>query len=139
MELSEYFSRRDFIDLWDQVPAGEDPFNGSLPDHRRSRRRLFVCRRDVKHLCNNILHIVYIGGVKAWDHICIGSDFDGMVNAIDPYDNSVKLEKLRRHLIKYLPLMAMSNPAHNYQINNIRNRVDAIMSANAKRFLQKYF
>ncbi|MBK8881392.1 MAG: membrane dipeptidase [Bacteroidales bacterium] len=138
-ELFEYFSRRDFLDLWDQVPANDDIFNDNQANHRSRRRRLFVFHRDVKHLCNNILHIVKIGGREAWDHICIGSDFDGMVNAIDPYDNSVKLKKLRRHLIKHLPLMAESDPGFNYHIHDIQRRVDGIMSENAKNFLKKYF
>ena len=138
-DLTEYFSRRDFLDIWDEVPYNDKIFNGNRTDHRRSRSKWFVYRRDVKHLCNNILHIVKIGGPEAWHHICIGSDFDGMVNAIDPYDNSLKLGKLRRHLIKYLPLMVNSDPGHDYHLGNVVERVDGIMSGNALRFLQTYF
>jgi microsomal dipeptidase-like Zn-dependent dipeptidase len=95
----------------------------------------------VKHLSNNILHIVRVGGKDAWDHICIGSDFDGMVDAVDPYNNTVKLRKLREDMIEWLPKMANSDPNNLYYINygNVEKRVDSIMFKNAFRFLKTNF
>jgi microsomal dipeptidase-like Zn-dependent dipeptidase len=131
-ERTEYFSRKDFLDYWSQVPNN----NGT-----NKRRRRFIHQGDVKHLCNNILHIVKIGGPKAWDHICLGSDFDGMVNSVDPYNNTEKLTKLRNHMIKWLPRMAKSDPNNSYHINNnnVEKRVDGIMFENAYRFLKTNF
>jgi microsomal dipeptidase-like Zn-dependent dipeptidase len=34
-------------------------------------------------LCQNIVHTVRIGGPDTWDCLCIGSDFDGIIDAID--------------------------------------------------------
>jgi microsomal dipeptidase-like Zn-dependent dipeptidase len=84
---------------------------------------------------------VRIGKEEAWDHICIGSDFDGLVNFIDPYNSAEKLMKLREDMIRWFPLMADSDGNNTYYIdnNNVEKRVDAIMYKNANRFLQKNF
>lgn len=139
-ELTEYFSREDFRDFEDQVPG-----NGTGTLSRQitgtGRRKLFVSRRDVKHLCNNILHIVRVGGRDAWDHICIGSDFDGLVDTIDYYNNASELARLRLHMIKWLLAMARSDQGNFYYLNssNVEKRVDSIMFANAFRFLKTNF
>ncbi|WP_162056343.1 hypothetical protein [Pontibacter pamirensis] len=40
----------------------------------------------LRHLINTIFHIVKVGErlkqVDQWEHICIGSDFDGLINPI---------------------------------------------------------
>lgn len=45
----------------------------------------------VEYLCNNILHIVRIGravmGEAVWNHLCLGSDFDGLVVSIEYRNN----------------------------------------------------
>lgn len=38
-----------------------------------------------------ILYIVKVAGLQAWDHICIGSDFDGMITSPSHLDESEKL------------------------------------------------
>ncbi|MFN8395300.1 MAG: hypothetical protein U0176_11685 [Bacteroidia bacterium] len=38
---------------------------------------------------------------EAWDIISIGSDFDGMINAMEPYDQAVKLPTLRDDLLAF--------------------------------------
>jgi microsomal dipeptidase-like Zn-dependent dipeptidase len=140
-ERTEYFSRKDFEDYWDQVPEDNSTNNQSRRYRRNNCNRWYMYHGDVKHLCNNILHIVKIGGPKAWDHICIGSDYDGMINGVDPYNDAEKLMRLRKHLIKWLPRMAKSDRNHSYFINdeNIEKRVDAIMFENAYRFLKENF
>jgi len=35
----------------------------------------------------NILHIVQIAGSDGWNHVCLGSDFDGMINSLDSFDS----------------------------------------------------
>ena len=136
-DLTEYIGRREFTDYWDHDPPEPSRcrcYNG------RTERYPKACLRyqtDVKHLCNNILHIVRIGGEEAWNHICIGSDFDGLVNFIDPYNSAEELGRLRRHMIKWLLRMAESTGSNTYgiDITNVERRVDAIMYENAHSFL----
>ncbi|MCK4661843.1 MAG: membrane dipeptidase [Bacteroidales bacterium] len=98
-----------------------------------------IFNKRLRHLCNNILHIVKVGGEKAWKHICIGSDFDGMVDAVNCCKNSEKFKKLERKLCKMLPKMAKTDPDTNYYINNVKDRVKSLMYGNAKRFLEENF
>lgn len=58
-----------------------------------------------KYLLNNILHILKVGqilretkGIDPADHICIGSDFDGLVNAIDSCTAANKFPQLAQSL-----------------------------------------
>jgi len=138
-QLSEYFSKKDFEDISNRAQVNDGSSDRNRQNYHKGRRRLFQYRRDVKHLCNNILHIIKIAGPEAWAHVCIGSDFDGMVNAIDPYNNAEKLEKLKRHMIKWLPKVALSDRKHFYFINNAEDRVNDIMFRNAFRFLEANF
>ncbi len=97
-----------------------------------------IFSKDIKHLCNNILHIVKIGGEEAWKHICIGSDLEGLINSVECCRTAAEYKGLRCCLIKWLPKMAMSSEDI-VPITNIRQKVNDIMSGNAKRFLDNYF
>ena len=94
--------------------------------------------RGIKHLCNNILHIIQIAGEKGWKHICIGSDFDGFINPVDICKNANQYKTFRAGLEKWLPELAskMSVPI---KIPEIKQKVDDIMSGNAYRFLKLHF
>ncbi len=93
---------------------------------------------DIKYLCNNILHIVKVAGPTAWEHICIGSDFDGLVSSIECCRNVTNYDNLARELIHWLPLMS-ANVSSITHMTNINQEVQNIMSGNAYRFLQRYF
>jgi hypothetical protein len=62
-------------------------------------------------LCLHLVHAVRIGyahlpwmqGTSPWDHLCIGSDYDGLINPINGYDNITDLTKMRADLKKHLP------------------------------------
>jgi microsomal dipeptidase-like Zn-dependent dipeptidase len=53
-------------------------------------------------LVANMLEVVDVLKCKeAWDIISLGSDFDGMINAMETYDQAIKLPTLRDDLISY--------------------------------------
>lgn len=53
-------------------------------------------------LVANMLSVVdVIKAPTAWDIISIGSDFDGMINAMEPYDQGIKLPSLRDDLVAF--------------------------------------
>ena len=94
--------------------------------------------KGVKHLCNSILHIVKVAGEDGWKHISIGSDFDGLINAVDSCKNAAQYNNLADKLVELLPGMAATIPGFP-NITNIQQKVADIMSGNAFSFLQRYF
>lgn len=109
-----------------------------LTEMAQEERPELIFNNAIKHLCNNILHIVEVGGAKAWKHICIGSDFDGMINPINVCRNAKKYDNLSSALKEWLLTMT-NNAAINYYITDIDKQVNDIMSGNAYRFLQDNF
>ena len=67
--------------------------------------------RHLMLLCHHIVYAVRIGyeymnwtdGKSPWDCICIGSDFDGLINPLNGFDNVDSFKDLERQLNKYLP------------------------------------
>jgi microsomal dipeptidase-like Zn-dependent dipeptidase len=91
-----------------------------------------ISDKGVRHLCNNILHIIRVAGDDGWKHISIGSDFDGLINAVDTCKNAAQYISLSDKLVEVLQEMAGTIP-------NIQQKVSDIMSGNAFSFLQRYF
>ncbi|GGF30794.1 amidohydrolase family protein [Echinicola rosea] len=68
--------------------------------------------RHMMLLCLHIVHAVKLGyeklpwheGTSPWDHICIGSDFDGLINPINGFEDIIKLGGIHKALRQYLPL-----------------------------------
>lgn len=95
-------------------------------------------QKDIQHLCSNILHIIKVGGPAAWDHISIGSDFDGLVDAVEGCNSATKYNRLKCGLLKWLPGMAaIANPP--VTVTDIRQKVYNIMAGNAFEFLRRHF
>lgn len=52
---------------------------------------------------DNVLQIVQaINKPSGWDCIAIGTDYDGSIPHVDPYDTSSKLQDFRSHLLQFL-------------------------------------
>ena len=68
--------------------------------------------RHAMLLCLHLVHAVRIGNetlgwvenTSPWDHLCIGSDFDGLINPLNHYENVTHLHKLADDLFEYLPV-----------------------------------
>lgn len=138
-QTAEYFSREEFEDYKQRIDENLGKYKKLQDKTDEEVRVLLKPHNDLKHICNNILHIVKIKGAEAWKHICIGSDFDGMINAVECCKNSGKFKKLHRNLVVWLPKMARRDKNTDYSINNIEERVKDIMFGNAYRFLQDNF
>lgn len=95
--------------------------------------------RHLRHLCNNILHIVKVGGPRAWQQICIGSDFDGLINPVDNCSDATQFEQLEEDLFHMLPQMMLEDASYNYDMDNVAQKVRGILYENGIRFLQKHF
>ena len=100
---------------------------------------------EINQLANNILHIVKVGGKDAWQHICLGSDFDGLV---DPIVLGILSTKEYRYIEPMLvtAMVALSFPNYRqYHINplkpvkDVRAKVRNIMYNNGIRFLEQHY
>ncbi|MFL5729929.1 MAG: membrane dipeptidase [Cytophagaceae bacterium] len=94
-------------------------------------------QHQFKYVCNNIVHIVKVGGEKAWDCICLGSDFDGLIDGIDPVPNVASYYNLEKALIDLLPEFikeaGIPMPA------DIEKTVKKIVYENGYEFLRRNF
>ncbi|WP_181885266.1 membrane dipeptidase [Pontibacter diazotrophicus] len=94
----------------------------------------------LRHLVNTIFHIVKVGEelkeVDPWEHICIGSDFDGLINPIKACVSSSHFcelpDKLKQAFEEY-------TPGAGFSVRNIEQVVENIMFRNGYNFLKKHF
>lgn len=96
----------------------------------------------MRHLCNNIIHIVKIGhqaiGDDIWNHICIGSDLDGLINTIDSFKSSEDYPNLFGDMVEQLPLVAAAANIH-LSSTQIQTKIKQILFENALNFLKKHY
>lgn len=128
------------------LATGQNDFD-ALPDNRIQASLLHV-----EYLCNNLLHVVKIGravvGERVWDHLCIGSDFDGLVVAIEFRNNrrthASNIPELREQIRKALPVVARKmgiplvgagQPVEPF----IEKVLNGLFFDNALQFLNKFF
>jgi len=93
-------------------------------------------------LLNNIFHIVKVINkhkptTDAWNYICIGTDFDGLINPINICTNISQLFNIEDVLVKNLSGFALGmGITLNDTPQNIANK---IMYENGHRFVEKNF
>lgn len=140
-QTREYFSKKEFLVYENTIRQNINKFKKLREKEKKSKedKALIEPNNDIKHICNNILHIVKTGGEQAWKHMCIGSDFDGLINPVECCRDSTKFKKLHKRLIKWLPKMAKRDRKTEYYINDIEKKVYDIMYGNAYEFLKNNF
>lgn len=130
--------REEEKDDQDELVA-EDKEERKVPAYKLRRTH----RKHLRHLANNLLHMVRTGGKKAWKHICIGSDFDGLIDPINSCLHAGALPLLERDLHKITQEMIQEdlkkNPGHEYHITNLRAQIRDVMYNNGERFLKRYY
>ncbi|MBX2816045.1 MAG: dipeptidase [Saprospiraceae bacterium] len=83
-----------------------------------------------KIMLSNFYHIAaVINDARAWDHICIGSDYDGITNPFDTYPKSGNLNAMLTDIQQL-----MENPPSS--ITSYRNGRPFILDQNEQRRLQ---
>ena len=106
-----------------------------------------VPTREERHplsLCFNILHIVSVGKLftaeNPWDYICIGSDFDGLINPIINCRTSAKSGDLKATLLRWLPVAEKAyreeNGGPELLQKDWQKEVEKVLYGNGHRFLQ---
>lgn len=92
---------------------------------------------------NQIQHIAEVldaNGLYAWNNICLGTDYDGIVDPINGYWSHEDMPDLETHLLMHAHNYLKRNPALS-QLNKIHEEeiVAGIMSSNAVEFFKKHF
>lgn len=78
--------------------------------------------------------------LPAWDHIGIGSDFDGIIDSLNGFWTAEELPALAGHLKVHA-----DNFLSSYTFKNASNHIDSgqlitkVMYTNARAFLEKHF
>lgn len=137
----EFFSAKEFNYILSgyKDETHEEPVAAGEFSDEEERGRELNERKHLRHLCNNILHAVKVGGERAWKQMCMGSDFDGLIDPINYCTSAEEYPKLEKGLAEELPQMMKEDKTHRYDESNIEGKVRDIMYNNAIDFLKKHF
>lgn len=96
--------------------------------------------KHIRLVLNHILHIYKFtrdeGLPSPWDHICIGSDFDGLVEAVDCCRNATAFATFAKDLKTELSNIVQSGFEYELGLTPA-NIIDKIMFSNAVDFINK--
>ena len=142
--------------------------DSSDPDIQQGRERkrqvteqnIFQIRKALKPiLCSLFIHQiryivkVYVAALptgstneqkkQAWNHICIGTDFDGVINPLDAYPDGSFLEEFAADVVNHWKVL-MRSPPHQEVAQLLfglspEEVMEKVVWANAMSFMQKYF
>lgn len=93
--------------------------------------------------CSHIIHAVRIGlsipevGEKVWQHLCIGSDYDGLITALNSSKTAEKIPDFRVDILQKLPIVAQKRGVP--LPTNLEKAIDQIFYENAFQFLKIHF
>ena len=97
------------------------------------------------YFCNNLLRIVYAGGINAWGCVCLGSDYDGLIVAIECCKTANDFEYFRTKVLYWLPIMmkTVENYGSIFYVdesdlaNDINQKVNKVFFENGRQFLKR--
>jgi microsomal dipeptidase-like Zn-dependent dipeptidase len=148
--VGEYISQPEFERLFrdGQLP-GPEKIVGFVPS-RAERHIMLLCLHIVHGVRVGYSSLTWMEGTSPWDHFCIGSDFDGLINPINRINDVTCFEQLKIQLLKYLPHADKSSTTYT-SIRALRYRedgtvdkkfleeaVDKIMFGNGHRFISRF-
>lgn len=157
---AEHVTREEYEKLFRdrQLPATEsllgDLWRGITPPQPRERHSMLLAA----HLVHAV-RIGYAAGLNGitergddtpWDYVCIGSDFDGLINPINAVKNVIDLPNLKIELRKYLPQADRTLPfrtdikALRYDRNGhpdaayLNDVIEKVIITNGLQFLKRF-
>ncbi len=125
--------RRDELEEWINLE------NNGLP--QIEREKIEAGEKDkvgLRHLCLHIIHIIKLTGSKGWQHICLGSDFDGLIHPINSCKTASELPRLEELLLTELKKVIETSKVE-IPCQDIRRHVRDFMFNNLSNFTQDYF
>lgn len=143
---SEIFSEEEFACYKNDIDKNLERFKKLHKDYQPEDETLFDHKYHLQHLANNILYMVKKGGHETWKCLCIGSDFDGLINALDCYKTIDKFSKrkliikrdLYNQLVRIISKMT-KGCKDEYFITDLKKQIAGIMFDNAMNFIRVHF
>ncbi len=97
-------------------------------------------------ILRQLFHIVELTGERGWDHVALGTDYDGVINPIDIYPQSSDMKSLQQDLVRFWEdRMGSSDTAvatlYNKHLYGRRpsHWVKKLLWGNGMDFLRKYY
>lgn len=118
----------------DRPLIGRDPGEGPL---------IKDAELHFRHFCNTLFHIVQVAGrvagLKAdpWKKIVIGSDFDGLIDAVDFCIDGTEYKNIGEYMREKIPALAIE--ANIKLPDDPEALINGILYENARAFLEKYY
>lgn len=136
-----------FPDLYHRISGEKDQIESFIAPTKEERHPLA--------LCFNILHVASVGylrtNVNPWQHICMGSDFDGLINPIKNCREASDFPALEENLLRWLPVAEVAYRNENggpsllpkdkngsVDYVGLKKLVRDILFNNGKDFMQKW-
>lgn len=98
---------------------------------------------QMQPMFRNIFHIIEYSGRNdktAWDHLSIGSDFDGIMKPVQYCRTASEIPTLHELLKEFLPCFAEMTKKESLMFGLSSNSIaDKIIFKNGERFILKYF
>lgn len=145
----EFFSREEFKELnkhWGssiELGAFEDNEIEFDQEFQKPKDIRLNVKKHLRHLVNAILHFVKVGGADTWKHLCLGSDYDGLIDAVNNCLCINEYPNLEKDLVKMIPKSIREakkkDPNVDFHVTDISKQVRGIMYNNAFNFLEKNF
>ncbi len=150
---NEFLSTADFHTHFPQIAVKNLPIN-TMESMISEQESWLIPTKEDRHplsFCFNIIHIIQVGLLKTdidepWNQICLGSDFDGLIEPLKVSPDIASLEELEANMIKWLPVaeMAYINENGGTEIlskkstPDLKKVVRAIMYENGKNFIERW-
>lgn len=155
-DTAEYLSTADFQTHFPNIHLQNLPVE-KLESMAVEEESWLIPTKEDRHplcFCFNIIHIVNVGYLKGsdslnpWDHISIGSDYDGLIEPMKICYNISSIDDLEYNLLKWLPTAAKAYYDENggveflqHQLKDLpylKSIVKKIMYENGERFVNNW-
>lgn len=150
---NEYLSTADFQTHFPQITVKNLPTNNLKSMISENESWLIPTKEDRHPLafCFNIIHIIQVALLRTeigepWKHICIGSDFDGLIEPLKVSPQVTSLDELEANLIKWLAVAEESYVKENggkcvlskKSTAELKTIVRGIMFENGRGFIDRW-
>jgi microsomal dipeptidase-like Zn-dependent dipeptidase len=147
----EYVAYPEWKELFEKgfTPITEGLLKDIAPSSSE-RHIMLLCLHMVYAVRVGLASLTWLEDTSPWDHICLGTDFDGLINPINGFENCTKLDRMKGQLMKYLPmadkyllfyedLKALNYDLHDRVIvKDLNEVVDKFLFKNGLRFMARY-
>ena len=144
MNKPEYREFNKFLSMSWRRPSGYLKSNDNKPNI--STRDCFI---------NNLLHIIKVGishgfngtngKVNVWEHICLGSDLDGLIDPVDLYESkkgqqvtAENFSVFAEYIRSKMPMMVQRDPVLKEQMDDLDQKLEKFFLTNGKSFVLKF-